>query len=54
MQAGAAVDEEIIKGLLSSKTKKPETWVESPLPCANEIRVCSAKSGDCWCEPLKK
>lgn len=54
MQAGAAVDEEIIKGLLSSKTKKPETWIESPLPCANEIRVCSAKSGDCWCEPLKK
>jgi hypothetical protein len=54
MQAGAAVDEEIIKGLLSNRTKKPEIWEETPTPCPNEIRVCSAKSGDCWCESLKK
>jgi hypothetical protein len=54
MQAGAAVDEEIIKAILSNRTKKPEAWVESPVPCPNEVNVCSAKNGDCWCEPIKQ
>ncbi|WP_293931734.1 hypothetical protein [Iodobacter sp.] len=49
---GFNVDVELIKGIVNSP-KKAEPWEEKSLCEINiEKRVCSAKSGECWCEAV--